>query len=176
MSDVFLGEIRPFAFNFAPRGFLFCDGQLLAISQFTALFSLLGTTYGGNGTTNFQLPNLQGMAPMHQGSTSGSGTFYSLGQTAGASSVQLTTAEMPQHNHDWQVSESGPLETATPNSTTWLGIGGQAKEFTPNTSPTTPMAPQTIGLAGSSSPHQNLQPYLAINLCIAINGIFPARN
>lgn len=131
MTDVFLGEIRPFALTFPPRGFLLCNGQLLPISQYTALFSLLGTTYGGNGTSNFQLPNLQGFAPMHQGTNPATGTTYVLGETAGASTVQLTVGEMPQHNHAWQVSESGVLDTPTPDSTTWLGLGVRPRSSPP---------------------------------------------
>jgi microcystin-dependent protein len=175
MTDQFVGEIRPFGFTFAPAGFMFCDGQVLPIAQYTALFSLLGTTYGGNGTSNFQLPNLQGTAPMHFGSST-TGTTYDPGETGGSATVQLTVNQLPQHNHAWQVSESGVLTAATPDTTTWLGLGGDAKEFTPTTTPTTPMAAQTIGLAGSSAGHQNMQPYLAINFCIATVGIFPARN
>ena len=175
MSDIFLGEIRPFGFTFAPRGFVLCDGQLMSIAQNTALFSILGTTYGGNGTSTFALPNLQGAAPMHWGSSS-VGSQYVLGETSGTSTVPLLASEMPSHNHAWQVSESGVLKTATPSNTTWLGLGTQAIEFTPTTSPVTSLAPQAIGTAGSSTPHENMQPYLTISMCIAMQGIFPTRN
>jgi microcystin-dependent protein len=144
-------------------------------SQTGNMFSILGTTYGGNGTTNFAMPNLQGVAPMHWGSSS-TGTQYVLGETSGSSTVSLNTGEMPSHNHTWQTSESGVLKTATPDNTTWLGLGTQATEFTPTTTPTTNLAPQAIATAGSSAPHENMQPYLTINMCIATQGIFPSRN
>src|SRR5471032_736702 len=108
MSSPFLAEIRPFAFNFAPRGWVQCDGQLLAISQFTAVFALLGTNFGGNGTSNFGLPNLQGATPMHWGNGAGL-TSRVIGETGGTSTVTLAQAEMPQHNHTFQVGEGGTV-------------------------------------------------------------------
>jgi microcystin-dependent protein len=175
MSNQFLAEIRAFGCNFAPFGWALCDGQILSISQNTALFSLLGTTYGGNGTSTFALPNLQGMAPMHWGASS-TGTNYNLGDSAGSSTVLLLSNQIPIHTHAWQVKESGVLATATPDNTTWLGLGTHAKEFNSATTPLTSMAAQTIATSGSSVPHENMQPYLTINFCIAQQGIFPSRN
>jgi microcystin-dependent protein len=174
MSDPFVAEIRIFPFNFAPRGWAFCNGQLLPLSQNTALFSLLGTYYGGDGKTNFALPNLQGSAPTNQGQGSGL-SFYDLGQTGGEETVTLLQTEMPMHAHQASgASGSGPT---SPANNTW---GAQTGRTPPPTyvdgSPNVQMAPITVAIAGGSQPHNNMQPYLTLNFCIALQGIYPARS
>lgn len=176
-SAPFLGEICIFPFNFAPRGWAVCDGQLLAISSNTAVFSLLGTFYGGDGRSTFGLPNLQGSVAIHTDQFSGGGQYY-IGQTGGEDAVQLLQSEIPQHTHmvtadgnhfhDTLTSPSaGYLVNASPNLTF---SSGQA-------SPTiVGMSPAMIGVAGSSAPHNNLMPYLTLNFCIALQGVFPARS
>jgi microcystin-dependent protein len=172
MSDPFVAEIRIFGFNFPPKGWAFCDGQLLPISQNTALFSLLGTTYGGNGTSTFALPGMQGRSPMCPG-LSTTGTTYDLGQEAGTDFVNLLQTELPLHNHGALV--SGRTATArTPNNQLpAVGSGVQVYGAFPGTP--TNLAFQALTPAGSSLPHNNLMPYLTMNFCIAMQGVFPAR-
>jgi len=184
MSDAFIGEIRAFGFNFAPYGWMPCNGQLISISQYTALFALLGTTYGGNGTNNFALPNLQGQVPMHWGT--GPGGFNTvLGEVQGSPTVALLSTEMPAHTHTISAGNlptsgfpassrsAGPVADSYLSETT----GGFLYEEPPlATYPNTPFLPTAIMPAGSSQPHENRQPFLVINFCIAYNGIFPARN
>lgn len=173
MSDAYLGEIRMFAGNFAPKGWAFCNGQILAISQNTALFSLLGTNYGGNGMTTFGLPNLMGRAPMHQGSGNGL-TPRTIGEMDGSSTVTLLTAQIPNHSH---VAQS----CSTPNSTS--PIGAMWSSTSPRsgaaayaaTSDGTTLNPMDIQPVGNSMPHNNRQPYLGINFIICLGGIFPPR-
>ncbi len=180
MTEPYVAEIRMFAGNFAPRGWALCNGQLLSIAQNTALFSLLGTTYGGNGTTNFQLPNLQGRAPMHTGNSGpppGLST-RDLGETGGESNVTLLATEMPAHTHPISgavVANSNPGETPSPNS---LFTNSSPNQLYAGAAPTNQitLAPQSITLAGGSQPHNNAQPYLAVTFIIALQGIFPARN
>jgi len=176
MSSPFLAEIRMFPFNFAPKGWAFCDGQILPISQNTALFSLLGTTYGGNGTSNFALPNLQGSAPMHPGQGPGL-SLRDLGEAAGESYMTLLTSEMPAHTHG-TTCNSGAGGLNSPAGNYW----GTAKEgrqavnrysALPGSSPL--MNPQAFTVAGSSFPHNNLPPYLTLNFCIALQGVYPSR-
>ncbi len=179
MSSPFVAEIRIFPFNFAPRGWAFCDGQLLPISQNTALFSLLGTQYGGDGKSNFALPNLQGASAMHTTQYGGNSPFgqFFIGQTGGEDYVTLLTSEMPAHTHTAQadadnnnaqaVSPSGavpvnasPTPTFSNSATPQLGL----------------MNPAMVSVAGGSQPHNNLMPYLVLNYCIAMQGIFPPRS
>jgi len=171
MTAPFVGEIKIFGFNFPPRNYTFCSGQLLPISQNTALFSLLGTTFGGNGTTNFALPNLQGRAPMGFGTAPGL-TPRDLGETAGSETVTLLQTEMPSHNH--AVSAQGSRADRANASGAALAVS--ADQLYSTAGPGTLMHPQEIGLVGGNQPHNNLQPLLALNFCIALRGIFPARN
>jgi microcystin-dependent protein len=173
MSDQYLAEIRQFAFNFAPVGWAFCNGQTLAISQNAALFSLLGTTYGGNGTTTFQLPNLQSRVAIHQGQGAGLST-YVIGQIGGVENVTLTVAQMPAHNH--LVNAAGDLANhGSPNSKILGASDIPLYVTTPPTSPVT-MSSTMIGIAGGSQSHPNIQPYLTLTFCIALVGIYPSRN
>jgi microcystin-dependent protein len=180
MADPFVAEIRIFPFNFAPKGWAFCAGQLLPISQNTALFSLLGTTYGGDGKTNFALPNLQGNAPMHAGDGSGLSQRF-LGETSGTEAVTLLQTEMPVHNHAPQVStdvasQTGPAGNVVGKSQYNDGQGntGQVSTFSAQAADT-PLSIQALAIAGSSLPHNNMQPYLTLNFCIALQGVFPPR-
>jgi microcystin-dependent protein len=176
MSSPFVAEIRIFPFNFAPKGWAFCDGQLLPISQNTALFSLIGTTYGGDGKSNFALPNLQGAVAIHttQYSSSPLGT-YLLGEATGSDTVTLLTSEMPAHTH--QVSADADLNNAQAVSPTGAYQVNDAPELFFSTKPATAtMNPAMVSVAGASAPHTNLMPYLTMNYCIAMQGIFPPRS
>jgi microcystin-dependent protein len=173
MGSPFVGEIRPFAFNFAPRGWALCAGQLLPISQNTALFSLIGTYYGGNGTSNFALPDLQGRVPLGQG-TSSFGTF-DLGEENGVENVTLLTNQMPAHTHNFiGTSATGNYKYPVTNAALGTSIAGGSYYAT--ASSLTPINPGTVSSVGGGQPHTNLQPCLAINWCIALQGIFPSRN
>lgn len=165
MSEPFLGEIRMFALNYAPRGWLPCNGQVLAINQYQALFSILGTTYGGNGMTTFALPNLQGRAPVHTGSG------ITLGQSAGEETHTLTIQEMPSHTHQASGNSAGASSSQAQGN-----VWGKPAANTYAASANTTMSAAALGLAGGSQPHENMQPYNVVNFCIAINGIFPSRN
>lgn len=173
MADPFVAEIRIFAFNFAPRGWAFCNGQILPISQNTALFSLLGTTYGGNGQSTFALPDLQGNAPMHPGQGQGL-SLRDLGEMSGSSDVTLLVSEMPFHNHALLAAGSDPAESndATNNA---MARSKNGSAYTATLNPLTPMAFQALPPAGGSLPHNNMQPYLTLNFCIALQGVFPPR-
>ncbi|MDF2629721.1 MAG: microcystin dependent protein [Symbiobacteriaceae bacterium] len=172
--DPFIGEIKLFAGNFAPKGYALCNGQLVPLSQNTALFSILGVTYGGDGKTNFALPNLQGRAPMQAGQGPGL-TNRNLGETGGSTTVTLLTTQMPAHNHVPQCYDGGPTVNAVQGNV-WGGTSGRgaAQVFTDG-----PINQQmkfdAIGLAGGSQPHNNRQPYLGLNFIIALQGIFPPR-
>ena len=171
MTEPFLGEIRLFPYNFAPRGWAFCQGQLLSIAQNTALFSLLGTTYGGNGQTTFALPDLRGRVPLSSGQGPGL-SFYTLGEQGGVENVTLIQQQMPAHNHPLQVNNSGSA-TGRPSG----GYPGQTSTNTYAPSPDgTTFAAQAVSNSGGGQPHENRQPYLALNYCIALEGIFPSRN
>lgn len=171
MADPFVGEIRTFGFNFPPTGWAQCNGQLLPISQNTALFSLLGTYYGGDGKSTFALPNLQGASPMDNGQGPGLSERV-IGETGGAGYVTLLQSEMPVHTH--LVSGSGrPATENDPNNFYWGAA--VANMYSPNANPPQQMALQTLGPAGGSAPHNNMQPYLVLNFCIALQGIFPSR-
>ena len=169
--DPFVAEIRIFPFNFAPKGWAFCNGQLLPISQNTALFSLLGTTYGGDGKSTFALPNMQGNAPMHPGQGPGL-SLHDLGETGGSETVTLLESEMPFHNHALQASQADGINQAPLNElyATGIGVGQYA-----NAGSVTPLAISALTPAGGSLPHNNLQPYLTLNFCIAMQGVFPPR-
>lgn len=176
MSDPYVGEIRAVGFNFAPRGWALCNGQLLSIAQNTALFSLLGTYYGGDGKSNFALPNLQGCAPMNQGNGAGLTSRF-LGETGGEPNVSLLTPEIPSHTH---VGQNAAASTAgTPGPTTIFGGGGRGKEpaYAPASAPNTvQMASSAVGPTGGSLPHNNMPPYVTVNFIISLQGIFPPRS
>jgi len=176
MSDFYLAEIRMFAGNFAPRNWALCNGQLLPISQNTALFSLLGTYYGGNGQTNFALPDLRGRAPMHWGNGPGL-TSRVLGELSGENTVTLLTTEMPAHTHTIS-GATIPSSTpgATPASNTLFTNSSPNGVYAAAVGTPVLLAPQSISTAGGSQPHNNTQPYQAVTFIIAMQGIFPARN
>ena len=175
MADPFVAEIRIFPFNFAPRGWAWCNGQLLPISQNTALFSLLGTTYGGNGQSTFALPDMQGNAPMHPGQGPGL-SLHDLGEMAGSETITLLDSEMPSHSHFVRASnQQGDVQQ--PTATTSLARPVGALPYVPG-SPVPPlvtMAFQSLTPAGSSFPHNNMMPYLTLNFNIALQGVFPPR-
>lgn len=178
MSDQFVAEIRIFPFNFAPTGWAFCNGQLMPLSQNTALFSLLGTTYGGDGKSTFALPNLQGSAPMHHGGGFGQGpglSTHSLGEQSGVEFVTLLESEIPAHTHALRGNNAlGDLPAPTPDAS--LGRFGVNNMYQSNVSSNlTNMAFQSLSVAGGSLPHNNLMPYLVFNFCIALQGVFPPR-
>lgn len=175
MSQPFVAEIRIVAFNFPPRGWAFCNGQLLPISQNTALFSLLGTYYGGDGKSTFALPNLQGSVPIEQGQGNGL-TERFLGEQSGSSSVTLLQSEMPTHTHFAVADGSGGGNQPAPNGNAWSGLAGRTPPSLYNNTANTTMSPFATGITGSSLPHNNMQPYLALNFIIAMQGVFPARN
>jgi microcystin-dependent protein len=172
MSDQFVAEIRIFACNFAPKSWAFCDGQLLSISQNTALFSLLGTTYGGDGTHNFALPNLQGRVPMHPGQGPGL-SFRDLGESAGEDTVTLLATELPTHAHSANCN-AGMGDQYGPPGNYWATDAGGNNEY--DTNATTTMAAGAVQNAGGGQPHDNLQPYLTLNFCIAMQGVYPPRS
>jgi microcystin-dependent protein len=171
MSEPFLGEIRTFGFNFAPRGWAFCNGQLLSISQNTALFSLLGTFYGGNGQTTFALPDLQGRVGIHQGQGPGLSP-YELGEVSGSETVTLTSAQMPTHSHQVVANATTATSGRTAGNVP-ARTSGNSYAAAPDG---TDMNAGMIGTTGGSQPHTNLQPFLVLNFCIALQGIFPSRN
>jgi microcystin-dependent protein len=169
----FVAEIRIFPFNFAPKGWAFCDGQILPLSQNTALFSLLGTTYGGDGKSNFALPDLQGRAPMHPGQGPGL-SLHDLGETGGSDTVSLLESEIPSHSHGYQASQSDANDQSPQNNLLAAGIGIGAYAASAGAT-LTGLAPAGIAPAGGSQPHNNLQPYLTLNFCIALQGVYPPR-
>jgi microcystin-dependent protein len=184
MSDQYLGEIRIFGFNFAPQGWALCNGQLMSISQNTALFSLIGTYYGGDGVNTFGLPNLQSRVPIHQGQGSGLSP-YVLGQQSGVENVTLTSQQMPQHNH---LVNCNGASTAKGGSVFDVGIGQNPVGNFPGlaASPANAvyatvlaanntMNANMITYAGSNQPHPNIQPYLTVSFCISLVGIYPTR-
>jgi microcystin-dependent protein len=175
MTDPFLAEIRMFAGNFAPRGWALCNGQLIAISQNTALFSLLGTTYGGDGRVTFALPDLMGSAPMQQGQGPGLSERW-LGETGGTQVVTLLSSEMPTHTHLANaVDASG--DVTTPNNALWASamVGRVGTNTYSSAAPTQMMSPTTTGIVGGSQPHNNMPPYLCATFIIALQGIYPQR-
>lgn len=173
MSEPFIAEIRMWPGNFAPRGFAFCNGQLLPISQNTALFSLIGTFYGGNGQTNFALPNLQGQTPLMAGQGPGLSS-YSLGESGGSTSVTLTTGQMPAHAH-LPGCDNGSGSVNGPGGQVW-GVIGRGKDPAYAAAGSAMMNAQALGFAGGGQGHNNQSPFLTVNFLIALNGIYPARN
>jgi microcystin-dependent protein len=169
MADPFVAEIRMFGFDFAPTSWAQCNGQLIPISQNTALFALVGTYYGGDGKSTFALPNLQGSTPLHPGQGSGLSP-YDLGQQGGAQFVTLLQSEMPVHSHTFTASEDVINESTPANY--FFGAGETRYAAPANI---TQMAPQTLTVAGGSLPHNNMMPYLVVNFCIALQGVFPQR-
>ncbi len=171
MSEPFLAEIRMVGFNFAPRGWAFCDGQILPINQNQSLYSLLGTTYGGDGRTSFALPDLRGRTPMHVGRSDG-GSDHREGQKSGEETHTLSAAEMPQHDHVINAS-SGGTPQPIPANTTSLGEINNGYNGGTNL---TNLRSGTIANVGGGQAHNNMQPSLAVNFCIALRGLFPSRN
>jgi microcystin-dependent protein len=172
MADPFVAEIRIFAFQFAPKGWAWCNGQLLPLSQNTALFSLLGTTYGGNGTSNFALPDLQGRAPMHPGQGPGL-SLHDLGETGGSETVTLLQSEIPAHSHILRATlDDADIAIPTPAR---VLAKASANLYNPSNSPLVAMAPEGLTPAGGSLPHNNMMPYLTFNFNIALQGVFPPR-
>ncbi len=169
MSEPFLAEIRIVGFNFAPRGWAFCDGQILPINQNQSLYSLLGTTFGGDGRTSFALPDLRGRTPIHKGSSNGS--IHSLGEKSGEETHTLSAAEMPQHTHSVQAS-TDPSDSQDPTNNV-LAKSGQIYRASSNH---VDMVSGTMTNTGGGQAHDNMQPFLALNFCIALQGLFPPRN
>jgi microcystin-dependent protein len=176
MASPFVAEIRIFPFNFAPTGWAFCNGQTMPISQNTALFSLLGTTYGGDGKSTFALPNLQGSAPLMPGQGPGL-SLYDLGQAGGETNVTLIQSEIPAHRHTARAN-SGAGTQSSPANADWasakvlrqgINLYGQGEA-------NTTMNPQALSITGGNLPHNNMPPYLVLNFCIAMQGIFPSRS
>ena len=180
MSNPFVAEIRIFPFNFAPTGWAFCDGQILPLSQNTALFSLLGTTYGGDGKSNFALPNMQGSVPIHYDQGPGL-SLYDIGQTGGEQTVTLLTTELPSHTHAVQFSNTAG-NLPSPAGNVWAkppggGHGQPAAEQVYSTNAqNAAMSPLATSLVGGNLPHNNMSPYLTLNFCIALQGVFPPRS
>jgi len=177
MTDPYLGEIAIFAGNFAISGYAFCNGQLLQISQSTALFSLLGTSFGGDGRTTFALPNMQNNAPMHWGATAGLSS-YVIGETAGTDNVTLLATQLPQHNHAITAAEATIVaqRTGVPSGAVWLGDSASGDAYSASSTPAAAFSPLGISVAGSPGPHTNVQPLMALTFIIAMQGVFPVRN
>ena len=172
--DPFVAEIRIFPFNFAPKGWAFCDGQILPLSQNTALFSLLGTTYGGDGKSNFALPDMQGNAPMHPGQGPGL-SLHDLGETGGSDTVSLLESEIPSHSHTLMADNNNALLNI-PGPDEALARSQGANVYCSVTNQNiVQMSDNTIAPAGGDQPHNNLQPYLTLNFCIALQGVYPPR-
>lgn len=179
MADPFVAEIRIFPFNFAPTGWAFCDGQLMPISQNTALFSLLGTTYGGDGKSTFALPNLQGCVPMHPGQGPGL-SLHDLGETSGSDTVSLLQSEMPSHTHNvgsnnLNTNQTGVAAGDAPGRAVLSGVAQNIYQVQANGNPDTQFHPQVINVAGGGQPHNNDMLSLGLNFCIALQGVFPPR-
>ncbi|WP_216848901.1 phage tail protein [Pedobacter sp. L105] len=185
--DAFIGEIRAFGFNFNPQNWALCQGQILPIQQYSALFSILGVTYGGNGTTNFALPNIQGTVLNSAGQLPG-GQNYSLGEVGGAAGVTLATTEIQAHSHSFSgaAPAGGPInEVTVPVTGSYIAnsfakananSGVVGRSYAPvNPAPGATLNPTSIGIAGGSQPHNNMMPNVAINYCICLQGIFPSR-
>ena len=173
--DPFVAEIRIFPFNFAPKGWAFCDGQLLPLSQNTALFSLLGTTYGGDGKSTFALPDMQGNAPMHPGQGPGL-SLHDLGETGGSETVSLLESEIPSHSHG-MLAANLPADQAAPTPSRSMARSINAFAYVAG-SPApafVAMSGSTLAPAGGDQPHNNMQPYLTLNFCIALQGVYPPR-
>jgi microcystin-dependent protein len=172
VADPFVAEIRIFPFNFAPQGWAWCDGQLLPLSQNTALFSLLGTTYGGNGKSNFALPNLQGRAPMHPGQGPGL-SLHDLGETGGSPTVTLLESEIPAHAHSLRAVPD-PADVQGPSPARSLARSAPGFAYLAG-SPSATLAAEALAPAGGDQPHNNMMPFLTFYFCIALQGVFPPR-
>jgi microcystin-dependent protein len=170
MGSPYLSEIKIVSFNYAPRGWALCDGQLLAINQNQALFSLLGTTYGGDGKTNFALPNLQGCVPLHEGKDQ-FGNTYIVGQAGGQAAVTLAAGQMAAHTHQVQA-DSAVASSGTPAAEIWADSASNPY----STSANSLMKPSSVMAQGGGQPHNNMPPYLVLNFVIALTGIYPSRN
>jgi microcystin-dependent protein len=176
VTSPFLAEIRILACNFAPVGWAFCNGQLLSISQNTALFSLLGTYYGGDGKSTFALPNLQGMAPMHWGQGPGL-SLYDLGENGGETAVTLLSSEVPQHTHTLQASShTADLDSPGPSNALARSVPGMIYKTPAGANAPQPMANGILTASGAGLPHNNMMPYLTLNFCIALQGVYPPRS
>ena len=173
MSQPFIGEIRMFGGNFAPAGWAFCDGQLIPISENDALFTLIGTTYGGDGQETFALPNLQSRVPMHAG-TGPDGVTYQLGEAAGVESVTLTIQQIPNHTHPLLASNT-PAAAQIPGGNVAAQGAGGSQIYTSSSSPIQ-LPPTTVQPVGGSQPHENMQPFLCISFIISLFGVFPQQN
>ncbi len=175
MAEPYIGQILVVGFNFAPMNYAYCNGQIQSIAQNTALFSIVGTTYGGDGVQTFALPNLQGNSIMNWGSGAGLSS-YVLGQTSGATAVTVTQAQMPGHNHT-VYAYAGSTDDQGPTANGWLGDrSNPEKLFSDSSTPDSVLAGDFVQAAGGSLPHWNQQPYLTLNFCIALYGIFPSQN
>jgi microcystin-dependent protein len=172
MSQPYVGQIRLVGFNFAPVDWAFCDGSLLDPNQYSALFALIGTTYGGNGVTNFALPDLRGRVPVHMGQGA---SPYVIGQQGGAESITLITDQIPSHPHQ-ALCSTGTATSASPVNNIWAADSGSDTPYQTNGPAGVAMALNTIGPAGGSQPHENRQPYQCINYIIALFGIYPSQN
>ncbi len=172
MSQPYIGEIRMFAGSFAPAGWAFCDGQLMPISENDALFTLIGTTYGGDGQETFALPDLRGRVPVHSGQGPGISQNYQMGETAGVESVTLSTQQIPIHTHAAMGSANAGILT-DPGNGVWAA---SALNGYGTSAPDTQLSPQAVGVAGGSQPHDNMPPYLTVSFIISLFGIFPSQN
>jgi microcystin-dependent protein len=172
MADPFVAEIRIFPFTFPPKGWAFCNGQLMPISQNTALFALLGTFYGGDGKSTFALPGLQGSVPVHQGQGSGLSEYF-LGQQGGSETVTLLQSEIAAHTHNLRCNTQDPADVGIPSSDSTFAqsTGGNVYQTTTDTQ----LAPQALTPTGGDAPHNNMMPYLTFNFNIALQGVFPQR-
>ena len=170
MSEPFLAEVRLMSFVFPPKGWALCNGQLLPINQNQALFSLLGTTYGGNGQTNFALPDLRGRVPIH------TGQGHTLGETGGEQAHTVSLAEMPTHTHVFQATNSNATQPGPMPNSTSIGYARAGNQMYGGAANLVAMAPNMVGNVGGSQSHQNMQPFLTLSYCIALQGIFPSQN
>ncbi|HVS40439.1 MAG TPA: tail fiber protein [Gemmataceae bacterium] len=175
MAEPFLAEIKLFAGNFAPRNYALCNGQILPISQNTALFSLIGTYYGGNGTSNFALPNLQGRAPIHQGQGPGL-SQYVIGENGGEETVTLQTTQMPSHSHTPGCDGAAGTQSSPTNSVWAATAGGRGRPTVYAAAAGSTMNSAAVRPAGGGQPHNNMSPYLVVNFIIALQGVYPSRN
>jgi len=171
MSEAYVGEIRAFAGNYAPRDWAMCDGTLLNISENEMLYSLIGTTYGGDGQTTFALPDLRGRVPLHTGTNTTTGTAYPLAQKAGTETVTLTLPQLPAHTHAVQAQSTGGT-TNNPANTVWAG--STVSQYSTNATNST-MNPAAIGIAGGNQPHDNMMPYLPVSFIICLYGLYPTQ-
>src|SRR5260370_40254372 len=174
MANPFVAEIRIFPFNFAPKGWAFCDGQLMSISQNTALFSLLGTIYGGDGKSTFALPDMQGNAPMHPGQGPGL-SLHDLGEMSGSDTVTLLDSEMPSHSHAVNCGGNFSIGNTNVPAGNIIAKSSGGSAYTPAQNLAVQLSDQTLTPAGGDQPHNNLMPYLTLNFCIALQGVYPPR-